>query len=212
MLGYHRQPSSPELAADPIVQANQASFWFAYAYDKTFSLRFGRSSMVRDDDITIARTLGPAITVNPAWRPLFDHWVMHAEFAGKVYDQLYTPVALARPPAERAEVARTLIIKLEELKAKMTTDRESMGIRGPTRPSDADADPDPFSIHMSVYTDDVLLFSATCLVYRALPNDTTVPGNLYPGCVEAARMAFQRHFECMRLAGDILIMSGYINW
>ncbi|KAK5656588.1 hypothetical protein OQA88_4567 [Cercophora sp. LCS_1] len=212
MMGLHRQPTSPEQAADPAVQADQAAFWFCYAYDKTFSLRFGRNSMVQDDDITIARTLGPSIIVNPLWRPLFDHWVMHAEFAGKVYERLYTPVALTRPPEQRAEIARTLIAKLEELKQKMTRDRESMGIRGPTRPSEIDTEPNPFSIQMSVYTDDVLLFSATCLVYRALPNNTGSPGTLYPGCVEAARMAFERHFECIRLAGDNIIKSGYINW
>jgi len=214
-LGYHRAMSA-EAAADPRNEIRILIFWFCYAFDKAFSLRFGRNSMIQDYDITAPRELGNNICLpDPAWRAVFMQWTTHAEFIGKAYEQLFSPAALTRPPHLRAESARELICKLDDLMRRVGTERDAAGfsLPGSGEPSLIDPNnPNPFSLDMAAASDDVMFYATMALVYRAIPNETGSGGSLHPGCIDAARRAFERHDDCMNMTSDNLVRSGYIHW
>jgi hypothetical protein len=209
-LGYHRQPQSQSQPDATTSDITAALFWFVYGFDKAFSLRFGRNATIQDYDITVPRTLGPTISVpDPAWRAIFSQSITHAEFIGKAYEQLFSPAALTRPPEQRATSATGLIHMLDAMMQRMRSERQAAGLDVDSVDDTDGADKGPFSVQMSVASDDVMFYSAKTLVYRAIPNHDGHAGSM---CVDAARMAFKRHHDCMRIAGDDLVRSGYIHW
>jgi len=200
-------------AADPSSELKAALFWFAYSNDKCFSLRFGRSSMIQDYDITVPRKLGDSIVLpDPAWRTVFHQWITHAEFIGKAYEQLYSPAALTYTPERRAESATSLIRMLDDINRNMRAEREAAGVTWPRSPKAAEGGPSPYSIDMSIISDDVMFYSAMTLIYRAIPNEPGPEGSLYNECIGAARKAMACHHECMRLAATDHVKAGYIHW
>ncbi len=225
-LGWHRQPTPEGLAADPSSEIKRALFWFAYALDKAFSLRFGRASSIQEYDITVPRALGESIQVpDDAWRDVINQWLVHAGIMGKAYEQLYSPTALAGPPERRVQSARELIEMLEaaaesrQVLVNQVMHQIRIGSSGlnttgrPGLSSAADGSANPYSIEMCALSDDVLYYSARTLIYRAIPNTTGSPGTMYPECLEAARKAMVKHHECMALAEDnAYAKAGYIHW
>lgn len=212
-LGYHRRTSAAAAAADPAFDLKAALFWFAYSNDKCFSIRFGRSSMIQDNDITIPRRLGDTIHLpDPAWSTIFHQWITHAEFVGKAYEQLYSPTALTHTPERRAENARRLIRTLDGMSQNMRVEREAAGILTPPTPPSSESRPSPYSIALSIVSDDVMFYSARTLIYRAIPNERGSNGSLYAECIEAARKAFACHHDCMRPVANDLARAGYIHW
>lgn len=214
-LGYHRAMSA-EAAADPSNEIKKLIFWFCYSFDKAFSLRFGRSSVIQDYDITAPRELGSNICLpDPAWRAVFMQWTTHAEFIGKAYEQLFSPAALKKPPSARAWSASELIRQLNDLMRRVRMERDAAGfsLAGSGGPSLNDPNnPNPFSLDMAAASDDVMFYATMALVYRAIPNELGPRGWLHPGCIEAARRAVERHHDCMNMTSDNLVRSGYIHW
>lgn len=212
-LGYHRQPSREAAAADPYSDIKAALFWFAYSNDKLFSLRFGRSSMIQDHDITIPRKLGESIAFpDPVWGTIFRQWIHHAEFVGRAYEELYSPMALTHTPERRAESAHSLIQMLDDMSRNLRAEREAIGVTWPGTQRAPEAGPSPYSIDMSIISDDVMFYSAMTLIYRAIPNEPGPGGSLYNECIEAARKAMACHHECIRLAKTDHVKAGYIHW
>ena len=88
----------------PDFRMNQESlFWLVYNLDKGLSLRFGRSSNIRDRDITLA------------FDPNALRRTRQAKIQGQVYDQLYSPEGLSRPEDERSKIAESLARELREI-------------------------------------------------------------------------------------------------
>ena len=76
--------------------AQQKLFWTVYKIDKGLSLRLGRCSNIRDDEIMLPELPN-------------DHRAIRvARIQGKVYDQLYGPMSLRRSDIERGHMAETL--------------------------------------------------------------------------------------------------------
>jgi hypothetical protein len=101
-LGYHIAPSAKR--NDQSLQADEESlFWLVYSLDKGLSLRLGRSSNIRDRDITL-----PAAPNEPRRTRL-------ARIQGKVYDQLYNSEGLSKPEYERGKIAESLARELREV-------------------------------------------------------------------------------------------------
>jgi hypothetical protein len=71
--------------------------------DKALSLRFGRSSNIRDFDITLPREPDEPLTTRLA------------RLQGKVYDQLYSPPGLSMPDDIRSQTAEGLAAESREL-------------------------------------------------------------------------------------------------
>ena len=70
--------------------------------EKSLSLRLGRASNIRDEDITLAWESG-------------SRDVRAARIQGKVYDQLYSPVGLSKTQDERVTIAQSLVTELRIL-------------------------------------------------------------------------------------------------
>jgi hypothetical protein len=70
--------------------------------ERGLSLRLGRASHIRDEEITLPFPTSPRD-------------IRAARIQGKVYDQLYSPVGLDRAQTERAEMAQVLVSELRSL-------------------------------------------------------------------------------------------------
>jgi hypothetical protein len=212
-LGYHRQQPPEAAAVDSWHDIKPALFWFAYANDKCFSLRFGRSSMIQDHDITIPRKLGDSIVfTHPAWKSVFHQTINHAEFIGKAYEALYSPAALTHTPERRAESARGLMRMLDDMYRNMRAERDAAGLPRPGTTEAVGAGVSFYSADISIISDEVTFHSAMTLIYRAIPNERGPEGSLYNACIEAARKAIAWHHECMRLADTDHAKAAYLHW
>lgn len=108
-LGYHRLRSRRE-NDQPLRAAQERLFWAVYGFEKGLSLRLGRSSNIRDTEITLQ--LDPD---EPRSTKL-------GRINGMVYDQLYSPAGLSRPDDERRHVAEALAGDLRELIRETTAE------------------------------------------------------------------------------------------
>lgn len=84
-------------------KSQERLFWLVYNLDKGLSLRFGRSSNIRDRDITLP------------FDPNALRRTRQARIQGQVYDELYSPEALSRPEDERGKIAESLARGLREI-------------------------------------------------------------------------------------------------
>jgi hypothetical protein len=100
-LEYHRVRSLR--GNDQLRAAQERLFWAVYRFEKAISFRLGRSSNIRDSEITLP--IGPE---EPRTTRM-------ARLHGKVYDQLYSPVGLSRLDHEREYMAKALAEELRGL-------------------------------------------------------------------------------------------------
>lgn len=101
-LGYHRlklQKRHPQSTQS----AQENLFWTVYKIEKGLSLRLGRSSNVRDTEITIACDSTTSSRIGLA------------RIQGHIYDRLYSPIGLSRSENERACIAVELASDLRAL-------------------------------------------------------------------------------------------------
>lgn len=111
-LGLH---SSRALSTEPDkAQRKIHLFWAVYVLEKSVSLRLGRSSTIRDQDITVPRPLMDRMMSSLAYNRMPD-WIDVASFHGRVYDDLYSANALAQPPSVRASRANSLGSELKQM-------------------------------------------------------------------------------------------------
>ncbi|KAI8188592.1 hypothetical protein K4K48_006462 [Colletotrichum sp. SAR 10_66] len=87
-------------------------FWMIYMHEKGLSLRLGRSSTIRDSDVTVP-SLAPNPRADTAIFGQLQKWTELARIQGMVYDQIYSPAALIQPQAVRTARARRLASVLE---------------------------------------------------------------------------------------------------
>lgn len=89
-------------------------FWTVYMTEKALSLCLGRSSVFRDQDITLSR---PSFGGSPGPGTLLDElapaWVNVASIQGRIYDDIYSPGALMQPPHARTSRAQALVAELK---------------------------------------------------------------------------------------------------
>lgn len=216
-LGYHRQPPSGATADEDAAANKPALFWFAYMLDRGLALRLGRASAIQDYDITRPRTMGRRTGMPDQWREAMDLWIAHAEVQGLAYEQLYSPAALAGPPARRAECARLLARRLEDIADRGAalrggvagTSGSGVGMGGPEQLGVIGA----MTIAVLLKSDEVLVRSSMALVYRAVPAAPGLPSSLSAECVEEAREAFRSHQEVMELTASSTVMKNtYLHW
>ena len=110
-LGIHSIVSMSQISPENRVQQTRV-FWLIYIFEKGLSLRLGRSSTLRDSDITIpVPDMGS--TSDIAYFGRLKKMVDLARLQGKIYDQLYSPAALVEPQVSRTTRARSLAAELE---------------------------------------------------------------------------------------------------
>jgi hypothetical protein len=214
-LGWHRiQATEAEEAND----TRLASFWFCYMQDKSLSLRFGRTSVIRDLEISAPRCFGNMTHMSEPWKHVIALWIQTGSVLGDTYDHLYSPAALARPPEARIETARHLAQRrkqlfqgLEETSAALQRDAGMM--RSPAVGDATDKAMRLMMVDVTLKSAEVSHLACLTLTYRALPSSPGSPSSFNVECLEVARLAFERHEECMELTSDnFLAKAGYLRW
>ncbi|KAL2132145.1 hypothetical protein VTI74DRAFT_4151 [Chaetomium olivicolor] len=206
-LGYHRSETFTTETLDEAGR-KQFLFWVVYMLDKSLSLRLGRSPTIQEYDITVpdpARD-GPGQT---AITPVFALWVFTSRIQGQIYEQLYSPRAIAQPNSVRQARVQMLLDHLSEYDA--LTD-ETMATWATLSREAAGDDMTDFFIR----SDHVLRLSIRTLILRAVPNPIGSPTTFTEGCIQAARATLARHQDCMaiveRSSAGLLLYSIYMNW
>ncbi|KAI0173200.1 hypothetical protein GGR52DRAFT_579960 [Hypoxylon sp. FL1284] len=196
-LGYHRSRSTGEI--DPALRKSQENlFWSVYRLEKGMSLRLGRSSNIRDSEITL--------TVDDESEP---RTVKLSRLQGKIYDQLYSPTGLCRHEDDRGRLAKEFARELRGL-----IDRTHAEIR-----DSADKQNDINSDTMRIIylrCDLVCQSSLLALILRAIPTSPGLVSGVSDESVTVAREVMEIHQQCMLdvrtcKAGPAMV-SKYINW
>ncbi|KAL9567519.1 hypothetical protein ACKAV7_008283 [Fusarium commune] len=189
-LGLH---SKITMALDPpdLRMTKIRVFWLVYVQEKGLSLRLGRSSTIRDADITIPV---PSIQARPeiGYFGRLDKMKELASLQGKIYDQLYSSAALAQPQKVRATRARGLASELEV----------HANIMGPSDKLYLDAMRQATSsefVKAFVCTTNVLHLSLFCLIFRAIPAEINQGTMLGSECIDSAHKALEAHKEWQAL-------------
>ena len=112
----HNAPGSTEGSEEKLQRQNL--FWTIYMTEKMLSLRLGRSSTFRDQDITLSR-LGGERSNGSCLTELNPGWVNMASIQGRIYDDIYSPRALMQPPQTRTSRARALAAELKAVMQHM---------------------------------------------------------------------------------------------
>lgn len=113
-LGYHRINT---MVNDTHEERNSKIhiFWMIYMFDKTLSLRLGRSSVIQDWDISL-----PFISANdepssgPDGTQMLSYWIKVARVQGQIYEKLFCPAAFLKTPEERTRIAIELIGAMQQ--------------------------------------------------------------------------------------------------
>ncbi|KAL4756136.1 fungal specific transcription factor domain-containing protein [Aspergillus foveolatus] len=179
-LGMH---SKVTMAQDPpeIRAVKIKLFWLVYVQEKSLSLRLGRSSTIRDSDITIP-VPGIDSLSEISYFSQLDKMKDLAHLQGKIYDQLYSSCALAQPQHIRTNRARRLAAELEKLYADALRQATSNGF-----------------LEAFVCTGKVIHLSLICLVYRAIPPEANQGTIFGKECISSAHKALEAHRKWMAL-------------
>ncbi|EMD85979.1 hypothetical protein COCC4DRAFT_146409 [Bipolaris maydis ATCC 48331] len=108
-LGYHRintmSHDTPEEKESKIY-----IFWMIYMFDKTLSLRLGKSSVLQDWDIALPFVHESDPNETPSQRTrMLSYWVKVARVQGLTYEKLFCPASFLQSTEERTAVATDLI-------------------------------------------------------------------------------------------------------
>lgn len=102
-------------------------FWSIYATEKMLALRLGRSSTIRENDITVPR-VGHESSPYALLNEMSPIWIAVSDLQGRVYDEIFSPGSLAQPEDVRtaraialANEAKRLLHAQEEIHVRTTT-------------------------------------------------------------------------------------------
>ncbi|KAM0507676.1 hypothetical protein ACHAP9_002796 [Verticillium nonalfalfae] len=188
-LGLHSAVSlHPASSAQQV--RNFRLFWAVYGSEKGLALRLGRSSNIRDSDITIPRPkqpTGPDLLINKL-TPL---WTQAGALQGRLYDEIYSLGAFLQPQQVRYERARTLIDDLKSLReASEALEREIVSQAGRGGQS-------PLS-ELTWRADRIAYLSMLTLAYRSLPPTEPFISSFAAECIATARQALDEHEQCLK--------------
>ncbi|KAK2025159.1 fungal-specific transcription factor domain-containing protein [Colletotrichum zoysiae] len=204
-LGYHRVSQARSESAGPR-DIKTLLFWHVYMLDKTLSLRTGRASVIQDWDVTLPRRVDNTMVADP-WGAIITTWIKQAEIAHRVYEQLYSPLAIHQSQEERIETVRRLESEQKAIMAAGSHVREQVlfGLKAMNASSILD-------IHLR--GDEMSFHSTMTLIYRALPAPEGSPTRFSQECIDTARFAMQLHLECMQKIAEEgrHLKAVYIHW
>ncbi|KAF4295987.1 hypothetical protein KXW28_003461 [Aspergillus fumigatus] len=203
----HNVPAGTE---QPGVKAqNRSLFWTIYITEKMLSLRLGRSSTFRDQDITLARPgrqRGPGGSFLAELAP---GWIKIASIQGRIYDDIYSPGALMQPLHIRTSRARALAA---ELKAAM---QHAQDFHNHYEASNGQVLGQEFH-EIARRSDRVVGLSLLTLIYRSIAPEKPSTSAFCQECIDAARETLQEHDQCVavinKAQGKTVFLEAYINW
>ncbi|KAF5579814.1 fungal specific transcription factor [Fusarium pseudocircinatum] len=203
-LGLH---SKTTMALDPPdLRMNKIRiFWLVYIQEKGLSLRLGRSSTIRDADITIPV---PSIEARPniGYFGRLDKMKELASLQGKIYDQLYSSAALAQPQSVRATRSRALASELE-VHANLVGPSDKLYLDAMRQATSEEF------VKAIVCTTKVLHLSLYCLIFRAIPTETNQGTMIGSECINRAYQALAAHKEWQSVVATLQdeFLYTYVN-
>ena len=111
-LGFHKA-ATQDIASETL-RRQVRLFAVIYMSDKMLSLRLGRGSMIRDEEVTLD-SKAMLKWVNRAPNKVPPLWVSFSRLQGLVYARLYSPEALQQPAQVREGRARDLIRESDDI-------------------------------------------------------------------------------------------------
>ncbi|KAL5046193.1 hypothetical protein BDW71DRAFT_182301 [Aspergillus fruticulosus] len=204
----HSAPAGTERPEEKAQKKNL--FWTIYMTEKTLSLRLGRSSTFRDQDITLPRP-GMERPRGSFLAELGPGWVTLASIQGRIYDDIYSPGALMQPPLVRASRAQALA---NELKTAM---QHIQDIHNHYDASKAEVLGLDYH-EIARRSDRVIGLSMLTLVYRSIaPEKASTSTSVFcQECIDAARETLAEHDRCVatiiKARGKTVFLETYINW
>ncbi|KAH7271718.1 fungal-specific transcription factor domain-containing protein [Fusarium solani] len=211
-LGLH---SSVMLDQETTESKNQKTrlFWCIYTTEKMLALRIGRSSTIRENDITV-----PSMTPEVLNNPFFSHsffsqafpiWIGMSTLQGRVYDEIYSPASLAQPASVRTARARALA---DETKRLMAVE-DDLQIKCEDQVSRKLG---TVLSQLCFRSERVTSLSMLTLIYRSIPPDKPGGSVFCDECIATARQAVKEHEKCVEIFTSTEKQSNYfllyINW
>ncbi|KAH8678426.1 hypothetical protein BX600DRAFT_452045 [Xylariales sp. PMI_506] len=196
-LGYHHAPSPRDIEA-PLQAAQASLFWNVYRMEKALSLRLGRSSTIRDSDVTLS--------VDPKQ----SRYTRLAKIQGRVYDQIYSPASSTQTNEyTRGQIAIELATELRHI----ITETSAVQLE-----STHQENRDEVNSLMDIYSECELVCQSSLLplILRAVPPALGgLDGNLND-CVSVARDVLDMHHRCITKIRehkrDPFALNKYLNW
>ncbi|KAH8429402.1 putative C6 transcription factor [Aspergillus melleus] len=183
-------------------------FWTIYMTEKMLSLRLGRSSTFRDQDITLSRS-GMQRPGSTFLAELAPGWINVASIQGRIYDEIYSPGALMQPPHIRTFRAQALA---EELKSVMQHAQDIHDHYTAAKGQVLGLD-----FHeIARLSDRVIGLSMLTLIYRSIAPENPSTSAFCHECIDAARDTLREHDRCVtvitKAQGKTVFLEAYINW
>ena len=180
-------------------------FWLVYTHDKIISLRLGRASTIQDYDIDLPISTMGEYGVPPLGL-VMQYWLEVTRIQGQVYELLYSPAALHKSDAERAQVSASLQSALHAAySSRIEADRQ---IRADS--SMANANPTHQLLFM-LETDMNIHYSTLTLAQHA----TRVAGQGVSPALDSARCALRVSCDFSRRLGakvNEYFWTMYCHW
>jgi hypothetical protein len=222
-LGYHRiRTYKNESPAG--TQYRQFLFWVVYTFDKSLSLRLGRSSTIQDYDVTVPEPRNDGLRQSPILS-FFGLWVTESRIQGQIYELLYCPEAVTQSEAVRKSRAQLLLSQLDKLdsltqEVSVRTAQNCLGDEHTLMDIQVkwdkflrETNPEDITDYF-IISDHVLRLSTRTLIHRAVPNPPGSPTTFAVECIQTARETLARHQECMAVVERTTagLFSSYMNW
>ncbi|KAF5021088.1 hypothetical protein F66182_6877 [Fusarium sp. NRRL 66182] len=202
--GFHRKDHSTRSSESADIKATL--FWYVYTTDKALALQLGRAPVIQDWEVDLPRTFNFEGILSLETKAVAGMWLSAATLQAQVYQQLFCPEALAKPPAELAERARLLAAKCRQVEAEAFESRK-LAIASLEK---IGASP---IIDVHIKGDEVQLLSTMTLIYRAIPAPEGSASRFCSECIDAARRATHKHLACMELVRkDAHVRAIYVHW
>ncbi|KAK1147148.1 hypothetical protein N8T08_001887 [Aspergillus melleus] len=208
----HNAPAGIEGAEDKAQKKDL--FWTIYMTEKMLSLRLGRSSSFRDQDITLTRS-GMRRPGSTFLAELAPGWINMASIQGRIYDEIYSPGALMQSPHIRTFRAQALA---EELKSVMQHAQDiHVSYPGQDHYTVANGQVLGLDFHeIARLSDRVIGLSMLTLIYRSIAPENPSTSAFCNECIGAARDTLREHDRCVALItkaqGKTVFLEAYINW
>jgi hypothetical protein len=197
-LGYNRL-SSMQNDTEQRRQQKIYLFWMVYIFDTGFSIRLGRSPLIRDHDITVPMVTDAGM-VPKAFVSVLQYWIELGRVQCQAVEHLLSPAALQQPPEERSRRAASLVVRLQEV----WDARDLSGIAAIPTSS-------PISyMHLLRESDAIMHYSTVALVQHATMSAQTGTSP----ALEAARHALWLSIEIKRANKDLpeTMWSSHCHW
>ncbi|KAL0931453.1 fungal specific transcription factor [Colletotrichum truncatum] len=204
-LGLHRVACEKTESFSTEARQNSKLFWSLYIIEKNLSLQLGRSSTINDHDLTLPlRDVRLGYEWGSTLGILSSTWLQLAQIEGRVYEELYSPLALTLDQEERVARAATLLADVQRItdegdQPNTRFMRERRKVLGGQLDD------------LLTRCDHVSHLSFVCLIHRSVTLGST---SFSEECISTAREALKQYTETMSLEGtqDAFLFELCTHW